>query len=105
MPNGFASVDFTTVEGVNNDQLVAVLDQAIDPDTAQDYTRWSLDVGGSTVDLQNQQIDYDLTTRTVTFSFDFDAENGIFATLSSTGLDDIDGEAFIRVGDAGLCGR
>ena len=94
VPNGFASVDFTTVEGVNNDQLVAVLDQAIDPDTAQDHARWALEIDDTPVALENQQIDYDLTTRTVTFSFDFDAVNGAIAELSSVGLDDIDGEDF-----------
>lgn len=92
--NGFTSVDFTTVEGANNDRLVAVLDQAIDPDTAQDPTRWTLDVDDNPVDLATQQIDYDLTTRTVTFSFDFDAVNGVEADLASDGVVDIDGETF-----------
>lgn len=92
--NDFTSVDFTTVEGANNDRLIAVLDQAIDPDTAQDPARWTLDVDGDPVDLLTQQIDYDLTTRTVTFSFDFDAVNGAVADLSSAGVVDIDGEIF-----------
>lgn len=102
--NGFTSVDFTTVEGVNNDQLVAVLDQAIDPDTAQDHQRWQLEIDNVTVDLENQQIDYDLTTRTVTFSFAFDVANGAVAVLSSgisgaPSLVDIDGETFAAAAD------
>lgn len=94
--NGFASVDFITVEGAGNDRLVTVLDQAIDPDTAEDPTRWSLDVDGNPVDLTTQEIDYDLATRTVTFSFDFDAANGVNADLASVGVVDVDGQPFAQ---------
>lgn len=94
VPNGFASVDFVTVEGLGNDRVVATLDQAIDPDTAEDPARWTLDVGGNPVDLGTQEIDYDLVSRTVTIDLDFDVPNGTTADLTAAGVVDVDGETF-----------
>lgn len=92
--NGFASVNFNTVEGLDNDSLVAVLDQAIDPDTAEDPARWTLDIDSTPVVLGPGDISYDLATKTVTIELGEDFINGLSAELSSAGVVDIDGDTF-----------
>lgn len=93
-PNGFTSVDFVTAQGLANDSIVAVMDQAIDPDTAERPDRWTLDVDGVPVDLGTQGLHYDLATHTLTISLDFDAPNGTPADLVAAGVVDVDGETF-----------
>ncbi|QDV07786.1 hypothetical protein Poly30_33190 [Planctomycetes bacterium Poly30] len=93
--NSFQSVDFITEEGLENDAVVAVLAQALDPDTAALSDRWTLDVGGvGPVDLSTQEISYDLLTKTIRIDLDFDVVNGTTADLASVGGMDIDGEGF-----------
>lgn len=92
--NGFDSISFNTVEGASNDQVVAVLTQAIDPDTAEDPARWTLDIDSNPVTLADQELSYDLATRTVTIDLDFDAVNGTTADLASNGVVDVDGDVF-----------
>jgi len=94
VPNGFTSVDFVTVQGTLNDAIVAVLDQAIDPDTAARADRWTLEVDGAPVDLAAQELEYDLGSHTLTISLDFDATNGTPADLVAAGVVDVDGEVF-----------
>lgn len=93
-PNSFESVEFITREGLNNDLVVAVLNQAIDPDTADVAAHWSLQVGSNTVDLTEQEISYDLTAKTVSIELGFDALNGETADLASFGATNIDGGDF-----------
>lgn len=93
--NSFQSVDFLTLEGLENDAVVAVLAQALDPDSADLDSRWTLTVGGvGLVDLTTQEISYDLLSKTVRFDLDFDVTNGTTADLVSVGGIDIDGEDF-----------
>lgn len=92
--NGFTSVNFNTIEGLGNDSVVAVLDQAIDPDTADDPARWTLDIDSTPVVLAPGDISYDLATKTVTIELGEDFINGLSADLSSAGVVDIDGDIF-----------
>jgi hypothetical protein len=106
--NSFTSVEFITREGLDNDSVVAVLAQAIDPDTAELEARWTLAVDSVGVDLTAQELSYDLFTKTLTIDLDFDVLNGTTADLASVGGVDIDGEDFsvsaaqvTAAGDAG----
>ncbi len=92
--NGFASVNFNTVEGLGNDNVVAVLNQAIDPDTAEDPARWTLDIDSNPVVLAPGDIAYDLATKTITIELGADFANGLSAELTAVGAVDVDGEGF-----------
>lgn len=93
--NGFDSVTFVTQEGAENDYVEATLTQAIDPDTAELPATWGLNVSGiGAITLADQEISYDLATRTVRVDLDFDVLNTTTAELSAVGAMDIDGESF-----------
>lgn len=98
VPNGFASLEFVTVPGLNNDVVVAELSQAIDPDTADDPALWDLEVGGNPVDLTAQTLEYSLAQKTLTITLDFDETNGTLAELEAQGVTDVDGESFAMLG-------
>ncbi|MEZ6014202.1 MAG: Ig-like domain-containing protein [Planctomycetota bacterium] len=94
--NGFESVEGLTREGQNNDQVLVVLDQALDPDTAADATAWSLTLGApfGVIDLATQELSYDLLARTLTIDLDFDVPNGTTVDVQCNGAIDVDGDAF-----------
>lgn len=94
--NGFESMEGVTVPGLENDQVVVVLDQALDPDTADDPALWTLTLGApfGVIDLTTQTVTYDLLTRTVTFGLDFDVPNGTTVDVDCAGAVDVDGDTF-----------
>lgn len=92
--NGFTSVALETLEGQGNDRFVAVLDQAIDPDTAALATTWTLDISGNPFDLTTAELDYDLGAKTLTIDLGVDVPNGTTGDLSAVAAVDVDGEAF-----------
>lgn len=93
--NAFTTVTFETVEGVANDRVLASTSQALDPDTAANFDRWTLTVGGvGLVDLSTQTLSYDLLSRTLTIDLDFDVANGTTGDLAASGAVDVDGETF-----------
>jgi len=94
--NAFTTVTLETVEGVANDRVVASTSQALDPDTAANFDRWTLTIGGGlgVIDLSAQTLSYDLLTRTLTIDLDFDVANGTTGDLVAAGAVDVDGETF-----------
>lgn len=94
--NSFSTVTFETVEGIANDRVIASTAQALDPDTAANFDRWTLTVGGGmgVVDLSTQTLGYDLLSRTLTIDLDFDVVNGTTGDLVAVGAVDVDGETF-----------
>lgn len=108
--NGFAEVLGLTREGLGNDQIVVTLDQAIDPDTAEDPARWTLTLGApfGAVDLSQQTLTYSLLEKELVIDLDFDVPNGTTVDLAANGVVDVDGESFVAnaaqvacAGDAG----
>jgi len=109
-PNGFTEVLGLTREGLDNDQIVVTLDQAIDPDTAEDPARWTLTLGApfGVVDLSQQTLTYDLLEKQLVIDLDFDVPNGTTVDVAAAGVVDVDGETFVAnanqvtaAGDAG----
>lgn len=93
--------ELLAVSNQGGDQLVALFEQALDPDSAGDPTRWSLVIdpsGAATVvDLTAETFDYDLVTKTLTITLSDDFTNAteftFAANLASAPLD-VDGEEF-----------
>lgn len=93
--NAYTAVTFETVEGIANDRVVASTSQALDPDTAANFDRWALTVGGiGVVDLSTQTLSYDLLSRTLTIDLNFDVANGTTGDLVASSAVDVDGETF-----------
>ncbi|QDU68625.1 Ig-like domain-containing protein [Engelhardtia mirabilis] len=86
--------ELRTVSGVGGDQVIATTVQALEPESAEDPSNWSLDVDGGSVDLSLQTLDYDLLTKTLTITLVDDATNGLSFDLTPSGPIDVDGEAF-----------
>ncbi len=104
-PNGFASVTAVTNANTGGDQILAVFDQAIDPDFAADPSRWALSVDGSSVDMTAQTYTYDFTTKTLTLDLDFDMRNGDSVVLDAIAQVDVDGEDFtLQAGSVNAAG-
>lgn len=83
-----------TVSGVGGDQVVVITTQALDPDTAEDDTAWTLSIDSTPVDLTAQTLDYDLLNKTLTITLADDTTNGLGFTLTPVGTIDVDAEAF-----------
>lgn len=93
--NAFASTPAaTTVADAGGDTVTIVTTQALDPETAEDPTAWSLDVDGNTIDLSTQTLTYDLLEKTLTIDLDFDMSNGDAFTVTGVSVLDVDGETF-----------
>ena len=92
--NGYESVSATTAEGEGGDTIVVVTDQAFDPDLAVDPDYWTLNVGGSNITMDDQELTYDLEERELTIALDFDMQNGDAVLITAVALPDIDGQAF-----------
>lgn len=84
-----------TVSGVGGDQVIATTLQALEPDSAEDPSNWTLAIDGSAVDLSLQTLDYDLLTKTLTITLVDDTTNGLGFDLTPAGPLDVDGEAFV----------
>lgn len=100
-----------TVENSDNDVVVVVFDQAINPEDAEDFAHWDLDVNAGNIDLSAQDFDFDLLTKTLTISLDADYANGSsfdFAPAPGNLPLDVDGDDFVATfsgtvsGDAAL---
>jgi hypothetical protein len=94
--NGYESVAGVTLEGLGNDQIVVTLDQALDPDTADDPTLWSLTLGApyGVIDLSTQTLSYELLDRELTIELDFDMVNGTTVDVECLGAGDVVGDDF-----------
>jgi hypothetical protein len=94
--NGYESVAGMTLEGLGNDQIIVTFDQALDPDTADDPTLWSLTLGApyGVIDLTTQTLTYELLDRELTIELDFDMVNGTTVDVECLGTVDVDGDAF-----------
>jgi len=92
--NAYTTVTATTVENQGGDTIVAVTDQAFDPDLAILPARWTLTVDGNTITMADQTMTYDLGTRALTIELDFDMVNTDVVVLTAVGMADVDGEAF-----------
>ncbi len=84
----------TTVANAGGDTITVVTTQALDPRTAVDPTAWTLDVASVPVDLTTQFLDYDLLTKTLTISLDFDMHNADAFTVTGVNTLDVDGQTF-----------
>jgi hypothetical protein len=93
-PNGFTSVTALTAENAGGDQVLVVLDQAIDPDFASDPARWAMTVDGISVDMASQAFNYDFTTKTLTLGLNFDMRNNDIVVVDAMGQVDVDGQDF-----------
>lgn len=97
--NAFSGTpELRSVENSNNDLVVALFDQAIDPADAVDATKWSLDVAGNPVDLSGASFDYDLLSKSLSISLGADFANGTAFDLGpAVGNEplDVDGDAFV----------
>lgn len=83
-----------TVQGVLEDFLMVVTTQAFDRDAAMDPANWDLVVDGNTITMADQTLDYDLLTKTLTITLDFDMQNGDAFTITGLGVLEIDGQTF-----------
>ncbi len=83
-----------SVANANNDRVVIVTTQAFDPESAEDPTLWTIDVGGSVIDLSTQTLTYDLTSKTLVAQFDFDMPNGTVVMVTGNGVLEVDGQTF-----------
>lgn len=92
--NGFTSVTALTAENAGGDQVLVVLDQAIDPDFAPDPARWAMTVDGTSVDMATQALTYDFTTKTLTVGLNFDMRNNDAVVVDAVGQVDVDGQDF-----------
>ncbi|MFT5051060.1 MAG: hypothetical protein ACI8QZ_002467 [Chlamydiales bacterium] len=92
--NAYTSVSATTVENLGGDTVVAVTDQAFDPDLAILPAGWTLTVDGNPVTMADQTLTYDLSTRALTIELDFDMGNTDAIVLTAVGLTDVDGQTF-----------
>ncbi len=97
--NAFTSPPtLTTVADAGGDFVQAVFDQALDPDDANDYTHWNLEIPtGTPVDLSTATVDFDLATKTLTITLPDDYLNGTtftFGAASGSEPHDVDGDLF-----------
>ncbi|HIF41171.1 MAG TPA: hypothetical protein EYQ74_08740 [Planctomycetes bacterium] len=93
-PNGFTSVTALTAENAGGDQVLVVLDQAIDPDFASDPARWAMTVDGISVDMASQVYTYDLSAKTLTVGLNFDMRNNDAVVVDAVSQVDVDGQDF-----------
>jgi len=93
-PNGFTSVTAITADNTGGDQIVVVLDQSIDPDFADDATRWAMTVDGNPLTMADQGLSYDFTLKTLTVDLDFDMRNNDAVVVDAVGQVDVDGQDF-----------
>lgn len=83
-----------TVENEGGDYLSIVTTQAFDPDSAVDPARWTLTMAGNPVTMADQEFSYDLESKTLTITLDYDAQNGHTFTIIGNGVLDVDGQPF-----------
>ena len=110
--NDFAvNPEVRTVENSDNDVVVVVFDQAINPEDAEDSAHWDLDINAGNIDLSAQDFNFDLLTKTLTISLDADYANGSSFDLAPAPGNlplDVDGDSFVATfsgtvaGDAAL---
>lgn len=81
-----------TVSNAGNDYITLTTTQAFDPDSAEDYSNWTLHVAGNLIDLSTQTFSYDLDSKTTTITLDFDLHNGDTFTLAASSVVDVDGD-------------
>ena len=86
------AAEAVTVSNAGNDYITLTTTQAFDPDSAEDYSNWTLHVAGNPIDLSTQTFSYDLESKTTTITLDFDLHNGDTFTLVATSVVDVDGE-------------
>ncbi len=84
----------TTVANAGGDTITVVTTQALDPRTAVDPAAWTLDVASVPIDLTAQFLDYDLLTKTLTITLDFDMHNADAFTVTGVSTLDVDGQTF-----------
>jgi hypothetical protein len=92
-----------TVPNADNDYVEILTTQAFDPESAEDVTNWTLDIGGNPVDLSALTFTYDLLTKTLTIPLEQDFANGQAFTITGVGVLDVDGDAF-NLADSGTVG-
>jgi hypothetical protein len=88
----------TTVANLGGDYVLAQFVQALDPDSALDPARWSLESpAGTPVDLSNATFTYDLAAKELLIELDVDLASGAsfaFAPAAGNAPWDVDGEDF-----------
>ena len=106
--NAFNTVTANTVEG-GVDTVVITTTQALDPDFAEDDTRWTMTIDGGGVTMADQGLSYDLINRELTITLDSDMRNGDAVVVDAVGQVDVDGDTFTvtagsvnAVGDASV---
>lgn len=93
-----------SVANADNDRVVVVTTQAFDPESAEDPTLWTIDVGGTPIDLTTQTLTYDLTSKTLTAQFDFDMTNGTVVNVTANGVLEVDGQTFSDTSTVNVAG-
>ena len=84
-----------TVANEGGDHLTVVTTQAFDPDSAVVPANWTLTVAGNPVTMADQEFEYDLASKTLTITLDFDLNNGDTFTIIGNGVLDVDGQPFL----------
>lgn len=93
-----------TLANAGNDVITVVTTQAFDADSAVDPTKWSLVVGGNTIDLSTQTFDYDFLAKKLAITLDLDMQNGDAFTITGVNTLDIDGDTFSLASNGTVAG-
>jgi hypothetical protein len=99
--------ELVTVSNAGGDTLTIELVQAIDPDDAEDFTHWTLEVDGAPYDLSGATFDYALTAKTLVITLATDVPTGDAFHLEGAAGDpplDVDGQDFLAVFDGTITG-
>jgi hypothetical protein len=95
LANTYSSVTARTAEGLMNDYILVVTDQAFDPDLAVDPSLWTLTIAGSSVTMADQTLTYALAARELLIELDADMDNADAVVITAlAGQTDVDGQAF-----------
>lgn len=84
----------TTVANAGGDTITVVTTQAFDPDTAVDPAAWTVEVNSVPIVLADQELEYDLASKTLTITLDADLDNGDSFTVQGVSVKDVDGQTF-----------
>ena len=100
--NGYGTTPvLETVADAGGDTLSLTFTQALDPDTADDFSLWAVESPlGNVLNLASSSFAYDLTTKSLTITLDRDLTTGdTFQVGPAAGPTpiDVDGEAFATV--------
>lgn len=92
--NAYDALEANTVTNTGGDYITVQTTQALDPDSAILPASWALVVDSNSIDLSTQTLGYDLATKTLTITLDFDMLNGDSFSVTGVSALDVDGDTF-----------